>query len=202
MGEKLSSRLQNKLVVGICIVCAAALLLLGALLASLFYREQEPEITSKSIAQQLNKISELSTMQMEYRDISHFEDGTVAILTKKSFNVIYDAKVKAGVDLSKAQIALQGDRVEIALPRAEILSIEIDPASLEFYDERYALFNWQDREDTVLILQKAQEDIEQKVLEGDLLSQAENQAEEVIKQLLFPLSEEGAWEIQISFEDA
>ena len=71
--------------------------------------------------------------------------------------MIYDASVKAGVDLKQVQIDIKGNNISVTLPKAEIQDITIDPGSLEFYDEKFALFNFQDREDTVEALQYAKE---------------------------------------------
>ncbi|MGI5959494.1 MAG: DUF4230 domain-containing protein [Massiliimalia sp.] len=198
----IGTQIQSRILWGLCLLGAAALILLGVLISNWFHEKENPDITSQSIAEQLTKISELSTMQMQYRDISHYEDGEITFLTKKSFNVIYDATVKAGMDLSQAEVAVKNHQITISLPPAEILSIYIDPSSLEFYDERYALFNWQDREDTVLILENAEQDIRQKVLQSELLNQAESQAKEMISQFFASLVQEEEYSVQVNIQAA
>ena len=47
--------------------------------------------------------------------------------------MIYDASVKAGVDLKQVQIDIKGNNISVTLPKAEIQDITIDPGSLEFY---------------------------------------------------------------------
>lgn len=186
----LKSKMRLKMTLIFAVVAVVALIAVGVLIALLVNQEKEPEITTDVIAERLTEISELATIQLEYRDISHFEDGTVALLTKKSFNVIYDAKIKVGVDLSKVNIEEKGVQVIVTLPYPEIFDVVIDPDTIEFYDEKYALFNWQDRADTVEILKQAEEEVKQRVAERDVFTDAAEQAKLLVENLLSGIAEE------------
>lgn len=200
---RIAGRLKNKVIVVLLLLCAAAVVAAVILGNILLGKNKAPEVTNEMISERLTTISELATMKMQYRNISHFEDGTVPVLTQKSFNAIYDATLKAGVDLSAATVEVQpeadGQVVFVTLPPAEILSVSIDPASIQFYDERFALFNWQDRTDTVEILKTAEKDIRAIAEEKDVLGQAQKQAETAVSALLTPLMEGREPETRIVF---
>ena len=111
--------------------------------------------------------------------------------------MIYDAQIKAGIDLSKADVSVSGDKISITVPEPEIQDITIDSDSLEFYDEQLALFNWTDKEDTTKAIAYAKEDAQAKAEQTDILSQASAQAETVIETLFAPLTEENSYQLEI-----
>lgn len=184
----------------IALIIAAALGLLGFGVTGSLYlsslKDKPPVITSSAVTQRLELISELSTAKFTCKNISHFESGTIPVLTKKSFNVLYSATVKAGVDLSKAAITVSDSGVKVVLPRPSIQSVEVDPESLEFYDERFAIFNWEDRQDTVEILKAAQLDVRALAEEEGLLDQASDSAKAAVSGILTPMVLEGSGEGQ------
>ena len=185
------------------IIGAAALVAVGFLGAKLLDRAAEPSITinADTVAEQLVECSELATMKLEYRGLVTYEEGELPLLTKKAFTMIYDADVRAGVDLSQAAIDVTGSSVKVSLPAATVQSIAIDPDSLQFYDQRYALLNWQDRDDTAKALQMAQDDAEAKVDYTTMIADAQEQAETVIETMLLPFTENGDYAVEVNFRE-
>lgn len=104
--------------------------------------------------------------------------------------MIYDASITAGIDLSQAEVTLDDTSIKVVLPQPTIQSIIIDPDSLEFYDEKAALFNWTEKEDTQKAMSYAKEDASAKAEQVDLLTQASEQAESVVTNLLLPFTED------------
>ncbi len=104
--------------------------------------------------------------------------------------MIYDAHIKAGIDLSEAQVTVKDKEITVSFPEPEIQDITVDPDSLEFYDEKLALFNWTKKEDTQNAMKKAEEDAAEKAARTDLLSQAAEQARTVVTALLMPMAED------------
>lgn len=144
----------------------------------------EPDISSSFINGKLEAASDLTTVQLAYTGLIRYTQGNIPILTQKSFSMVYTASVRAGVDLSKARIQVEEDEVLIRLPECEIQSIDIDPDSIEFYDEKWALFNWTEKEDVIDTVSAAQEDVAQKADLKALLEHARYQTEAVIQGLL------------------
>lgn len=171
----------------IFLVMVVALVALGYQTGKSRAKEAEPKIDATAISEQLSKCSSLTTALLDYRGIVKYTDGEIAFINQKSFSMIYDAHVKAGVDLSQAEVVVSGNTVTVTLPEAEIQDISVDPDSLEFYDEQFALFNWTNKEDTAKAIEYAREDALTKANASDILIQASEQAETAITTLLSPL---------------
>lgn len=168
------------------LLAVAALLILG-IAAGRYWesrKNQKADLDSSAVTAQISELSQLSTAELAYRGLVRYSEGEISFLTKKEFTMIYDAHVKAGVDLSQAKAQVKGNQITVTLPEAQVQDITIDPDSLEFYDEKFALFNFQDRTDTVKALQYAQEDVEKRAAETDLLSTADEKAEALVTEFL------------------
>lgn len=149
-----------------------------------FTKDEEPEITSTFISEKLEAASELTSAKLTYNGLASYSEGDIPLINKKSFKMIYRAEVDAGIDLSEVDIKVTDSKVRLTLPEAEVLNITVDPNSLEFYDERFALFNWEDRKDTVEALKKAEEDVLKKGNIDELKTKAREQTEVILKGLL------------------
>ena len=192
-------KLGNKIVVIMSFVCIIALIAVGVLSVKLIEAKKEPTVTTSVITSQLQNMSDLTTSQLQYRGMIRYEDGTITFINKKSYTMLYDASVKAGIDMEQAKIQVTGKKVKVTLPKAKIQEIVINPDTLEFYDEKNSLFNWDDKQDTVKALQLAKEDATARIDETELLKQAEQQAELLIKNLVYPMTVNGNYEVEITF---
>lgn len=172
------------------IVVAVALVAAGVFGTLAVQRAFEPSVSlsSTSIQEQLSDCSELATAKLEYRGLVRYENGDIDFITKKSFSMVYDAEVRAGVDLAQAHVEVNGNTITVSLPAPQLLGIEIDPNSIEFYDSSFALFNWENKQDTAEALKVAQQDAEAKVNQGSMLEQAKSQAHTLVENLLKPLT--------------
>ena len=99
--------------------------------------------------------------------------------------------ITAGVDLSQARVEVTGEQVTVTLPAAQILSHEIDPDSLEVFDETRSIFNPITIQDYNGFQADQQGVMEEKALQSGLLTQAQDQAEAAVTGLLTPLLNEG-----------
>lgn len=185
------------------IIGALALVAVGFLGSQLIQQAAKPSITmnSNTVAEQLSECSELATMKLEYRGLITYEEGELPLITKKAFSMIYDADIRAGVDLSQADVQVNGKSVSVTLPAATVQSIEIDPDSLQFYDQQYALLNWQNREDTAKALQMAHDDAQAKADGTTMIADAQRQAEAVVEAMLLPFTENGDYALDVRFEE-
>lgn len=176
-------------------IAAIALVIVGVVagfvIHNTFFGKAEPTLTTTDIQEEIVEVSDLATAQLNYRGLVHYEEGNIRFIDKKAFTMVYDAEVKAGVDLSQSQISIDGKTITVTLPAATMQSIEIDPNSLEFYDQEYAIFNWQNREDTAEALEMAKENAQEKVDQTELLQQADDTAKTLVENLLKPFTIEG-----------
>lgn len=194
---------MKKVHIAIIIVAAAALIAVGFLGARLLNREPQVSVSATSIEERLSKCSSLTTARLDYRGIIKYSEGEIQFINKKSFSMIYDAQIKAGIDLSKAAVKVSGKTIQITIPQPEIQDISIDSDSLEFYDEKFALFNWTDKEDTAKAMAYAKEDAQAKAGQTNILNQALEQARTVIETLLLPVTEDtnSPYQLSVDYEE-
>ena len=127
----------------------------------------------------------------------NFTEGQIKYITQNSFNMTYTADIVAGVDMSKVTVDLvqpQGGnpgKVTVSIPKAAVQSVTIDPDSLEFYDQKWALFNKTANTDVQEALKAAEQDARQNFGKKELISTAQEQAEEVIRGFVQSVLPEG-----------
>lgn len=185
---------MKKIHVITAVIASVALITVGFLGARLLEKDDDVKVSAASIEERLSKCSDLTTARLDYRGIIRYEDGDIQYINKKSFSMIYDAHIKAGIDLSQAEASVNGTKITVTIPKPEVQDIVVDPDSLEFYDEKLALFNWTKKEDTAKAMECAKEDAEEKAAQTELIEQAAEQAKTVITTLLAPVTEEGSEE--------
>lgn len=151
--------------------------------------EMKPSITASLIANKIMSAKELTTLKYHYTNMGQFENqntfyGYKIPFTSKKFIVSYDGVINAGIDLEKMKISLSNKSIEIKIPPAKILSHEIYEDSLKVFDERESIFNRIDIEDYNNFAKDQKKDIEYKVIEKGLLSQADEEAKRAIEEIL------------------
>lgn len=174
----------------ICLIGAIALIAVGFLAARLFDGKPDVTVSAASIEERLTQCSTLTTARLDYRGLVKYEEGEIPLINKKGFSMIYNAQIKAGIDLKDADVRVEGNTISVTLPDPVIQDITIDSGSLEFYDEQLALFNWTNKEDTSKAMEYAKKDAQAKADQTELLNQAKEQARTVIQTLLLPVTEE------------
>lgn len=196
----MKEKLENKLLVIMAIVCVIALIAVGVLSVKLFETRKEAKVSTSVITEQLQNMSDLTTSQLQYRGLVRYEEGNIAFINKKSYTMLYDAIVKAGIDMEKVSVDVSKNKIKVFLPKATVQDIVIDSDTIEFYDEKNSLFNWEEKQDTVTALQLAKEDAKERIDESQLLKQAEGQAELLIRNLLLPITNED-YTLEITFQE-
>ncbi len=147
-------------------------------------KPDEPDITVSYITGKLSDASDLVTAELSYTGVVRYTDGDIPFLTQKAFSMIYNAEVKAGIDISQVDIQITDDKVIVTLPEVQILSVDVDPDSIEFYDEKSALFNWSDKQDVVEAISAAESDVEANADITELKARARTQSEVIITGIL------------------
>ena len=160
----------------------------GGFFAGMNWQQRfQPTISVGAIKTQIADCSELATATLQYNGLVHYENGDIPIVNQKAFNMTYVAEIRAGVDLSQASVSVQGNEIRVVLPPATVQSKEIKPESLAFFDQAWALFNWDSRDDISIALQQAQMDLDSQVEDLELIDTANRNAERAIRSLLAPV---------------
>jgi len=163
--EKKSEKMATVSYIKLSMIFAGVILLallIGGIAGALLLNSRkpdEPDLTSDMIESRIEQVSKLTTAEMTYTGLIRYTDGEIPFLTRKHFNMLYDAKINVGIDASEIEYEITDEAVTIRLPEAKILDeVNVLPSSLRFFDEQNALFNQKESEDTQQALQKAQED--------------------------------------------
>ena len=111
-------------------------LLAIAVLAMLFLavraKKSKPSIISTSTLEKIINVSDLSTFEAIYNGVAKVPNPEDS--EKINYYVSYDAKVKAGIDFEKVDIAVDNEEKTIAvkLPEIKITDITVDIESLDY----------------------------------------------------------------------
>ena len=182
-------RLKTKLIL-VLLLCAvvAGAFFLGAVTGG---RESEPVITSDLLSQELQGVQELVSVEYHYTNMGKFENqvdfyGWKVPFTTKSFLISYDGVVKAGVDLSAADVKVNeaAKTVTVTLPEGAIVSHEIPEDSIQVFDETKNIFNPITIEDYTSFTQDQKASVEEEAVANGLLDSAKEKAQVAVESLL------------------
>lgn len=157
---------------------------------------ETPQLDAVVLEGRLTDIRELAATTYSYTNMAQFESsndfyGMKVPFTTKSFILTYDGVIKAGIDLSRANVEVSGSSVIVTLPEAEILSHEIDETSVEVFDEKTSIFNPFTVEDFTAFQADQKAAMEARALERGLLTETRSRAESSVRQFLGAALPEG-----------
>ena len=163
-------------------------LLIGAALAAggifYFHLKAQPKVDATGLMERLQDSSELTVEKNFYTGIVRFSEGTIPLIDKNGFTMKYEAEIDAGFDLENVSIEVNDDSVVVNVPEAKILSVNIDPDSLEFYDNKTSIIKTDRKEATKQALQSAQKDAEEHAQSKGILDAANKRAAVIFKGIL------------------
>lgn len=184
------SKLKKPVIFAVVIV----LVLAGSFFGGMIFQNRAsansvPAISSNIIANELIGISEYASLEYGYTNIGKFEDqgdfyGWKVPLTTKSFIITYDGIMKMGIQGEDIDIEVEGNRILVTLPPAEILSHEIKEDTVEVFDQTRNIFNPILIEDYTAFAADRKKEMEKKALESGLLQEAEERAEQQLALLI------------------
>lgn len=183
MVNKIKELLERK-IYRIIILVLLGLILLGGVY--IVFSTKKSSVDTQYLLAELQKSSELTTAKLTYKGFSEFEDEGLAILNKSSFKMIYKATARAGIDLSKVKI--KDDPITktiwLTIPKSIIFEVKVDPESIEYFDEKFSLFNFDSKEDANRANALAEKRAKEELSKMGILKMADDQAEALIKGLL------------------
>lgn len=155
------------------------------------YTKLTKEVSIDLIESQIINVAELATIEYLYTDAGKFESpkqlfGQDIPFTTKSFIAKWDGSIKAGIKADKIQVKLDKKIKEIiiAMPKAEILSHEVDKNGIETLDEQDGLFNPVRVDDVRNFDAESQEEMEKRAIENGILDKAFENAKVIIEKLI------------------
>lgn len=161
------------------------------------YNDKE-KVDTEYLFTKLTKASELTTAKLEYTGFSEYKDKGIAILNRSDFLMVYTANARAGIDVKEVKITSDdlSKVIWITIPKAKILSVNVDPKNIKYYDEKFSLFNFNQKEDSDRAQALAEEEAKKELAKMGILKMADEQAETLIKGLLIDAIPKG-YEIKV-----
>lgn len=151
----------------------------------------------QSIKTKLSQVSELATVSYQYTDLAQHEKSEKLWGMKIPFStskilIQYSGTIKAGIDLAQAQFAVEQDTVvTFMLPKAKILSHDIDQGSLRVLNQSNGLFSSIKIEDFNKFCAEHRDSMECRALNTGLLQTAQEKSQESLSLITDPLIAEG-----------
>ena len=143
-------------------------------------------VTSSYIMKEIKASSELTTAKITYTGFHKYEDEGVIFLNKGDFTMVYEAVIRTGIDLDKVDIKVNNlsKKITLKIPKAKVLDINIDEESIEFYDTKFSLFNYDAKTDVTKAISDAKKDLKEKVIDKIDMDFANQQSEILIRGLV------------------
>lgn len=155
------------------------------------YTVTTKEVSIDLIKSEIKDIGELATIEYLYTDAGKFEDPKKLFdinipFTTKSFIAKWNGVIKAGVKIDKVVVEVSNadKKIVVHIPKAEILSHEIDSNSIETLDQKDNIFNPIKVEDIREFDKISKEAMEQRAIENGILDKAFENAQGIIKKLI------------------
>lgn len=166
---------------------------LGGFLAG---RANRTAITHDLVVDRVQNVAKLVSAEATVRDVLTYRNTWYGS-TKQSL-VVVTARLLAGIDLSSGsdvKIDETARRIEIALPHASMLAVEV--TDMRTYDEQRGLWNPFRPEDRDRIFQLARQQLRRSADQMGLAARAEASAKEMLETMF---SVEG-WRAEVRFRD-
>lgn len=149
---------------------------------------QKPKEVKPKLSQ-MKAIGQLATIECYYHNMAKYEEynpGTFFGLigkVDKHFWIEYSGIVKMGVDMNKLSVHVNGEKVKITMPRAELIECNLDPKSLN--EDSYTVAGDSDEikhEEQTEAVALAQSDMKKKASSDETLIQnAQDRAQKLLE---------------------
>ena len=171
------------------------LLAIALVIIYFFYTDLLGEKTNldiDNIQRKITSLGELNTIEYYYQNLLSFEDskelrGIKLPFTTKSLLIMYEGYIKAGVDLREAEIEVEEDIVILHLRKSVITNNVIKEDRVKIYDEKSGLFNPLKIKEVFQLLDKEKNKVQEELIEGGFLEEANQRAEKLIRPLLLEM---------------
>ena len=123
---------------------------------------------------------------MKYTGLIDYDDNGVTFINKGAFTMVYNATVRAGIDMKEVKTNVNESKKEITItiPKAKILEVKIDTNSIWYYDESFSLFKSDEKESANKAQTFAEKDAKKESTKSGILEMADQQSETLIKGIL------------------
>lgn len=169
--------------------------------------EKEVVISGDTIRASMANIGKLCTAEYGYTHVERVDSsreikGYKIPFTTASFIYSYDGTILAGIDFGEIRVDKDDAKktIKVTLPKAEIISSDVDQDSFQLYDEKNNIFNpirVTDVADSFADLKNTEE---QKAIEKGLLDKAKENAVVLVENFMRGSYDVGDYEIEVLFQ--
>lgn len=189
------------IIVAIIVVAGVTLWTVTGPLADRFsiIKHSTPTIESSTIKNSFDDAAELATEEYHFSRVGKRDDQGMSVfgknvpLTGKHFLITYSGVARAGVknyDTMTVDIKDSKKEIDVTLPKVQVLSTEIEPSSIEVYDQTMNPFNQFKVEDLSTFLTEEEKSTEEEAIQGGLLTRAEQRAKDLATNQVKALTKE------------
>ena len=155
--------------------------------------EEVVAFDADAILEEIQEIGELATVEYRFTNVGTLDAvgtfrhvGWTVPFSRKTAVVTMDGVIKVGIDVTGVDITVDEDSktITVQIPDARILSTELLEDSLVAYIEEESLFSDITLEDSSSLRNEIKTKAEKNALESGLLTQAHDQAAEIIRCLI------------------
>lgn len=158
--------------------------------------KKEEAVTKELSITQMETICELATLKCYYHNVAKLTKEKEVLWwdTSSELWIEYSGFVKLGVDISKLDMKREGNQITITIPKATVLSCQVDQTSLNkdsYYTNREGLGAEKiEADDQTQAIATAQENMLASVEQDEtLLLQAQERAQELLEQYIINVGE-------------
>ena len=121
--------------------------------------------------------------------VYNYVDDGIVVINRQNFIMVYEATVNAGIDLKQAKVKLNKvtKKVVVEIPKANILSVDVDTENIKYYNEAFTLFNFNKKEDANKATALAKKEAAIKAQDIGVIELADSHAEAIIMGIIEPL---------------
>lgn len=171
--------------------------------------EKEVVISGEAIRESMANIGKLCTAEYSYTHVERVDSsreikGYKIPFTTATFIYSYDGTIMAGIDFTEIRIDKDdtAKTITVTLPRAEIISSDVDQDSFQLYDEKNNIFNPISVTDVADSFADLKDSEEQKAIEKGLLDKAKENAVILVENFMRGSYDVGGYEIKVLFHEA
>lgn len=134
----------------------------------------------------VKKSSELTTAKLKYTGMTEYTDEGLPIFNRADFVMVYTATIRAGINVDEVIVTADDPNkiIYIEIPEATIQDVNIDTSTIKYYDQGFALFNADEKEDNNKAVAMAEEAAKKEAASMGVLELANEQSETLIKGIL------------------
>ena len=179
----MAGQLARAVLAGVVILCGVLVVRAGVSAIHWPWAPSPPRVTHDLVVTQIQNVAKLVSTELTLRDVVTYEQSRFGMQRKTL--LVVTGKVLAGIDLKKdvqVRIDNRARRITIALPRAEILAVEV--LNTRTYDETSGIFFRFQPSDRDMIQAQVRAQLRGAGEQSGLLPQADRSARQLLESLL------------------